>query len=244
MPLKLLYFVLTLLLAFDISAAETNMPKASSTNSAITPLEQIASSYATENVFLLADNNSLIIRLPNQHTINYGSILLLVPANRNPATLDIGQYFQSQLPKLGWEVFLLFHDSVGSHPNIEQYETVINQAIQVTQQQISTPLFVIAVDQAALSMINLTAKEAPNINAATLILPQPGNKNVNFPTRWAIPLFVISDPRDSHYIVKLRKTSTEITHKTIAHENLVSTSGPFITLQIHGFFKKIVQSKQ
>jgi hypothetical protein len=205
--------------------------------------EDIALHYASSNRFSINNGQSLLIRFPNQHLDNYGDILLLPSLNLAPGYSSLVQELQHRLPRLGWHFFVLFHDT-NQHPiTQEDYIKLINETIEFTQQQSANPLFVIAIDQSALTLINLASQQLPSINGAALILPSNVTDDLSYPTGWPIPLLVFTQNRFSPILFQLRKISPRVVNQSIIHENLRQSTAPLMGQMIHGWFKKHIRKQ-
>lgn len=236
-------FFLTLTLSLNYNfAAQTEPQSATSNIKAETTFQRIMNSYPKEQVFTVVPDTSLFIKLSNQHNVSYGRVILLTPYNREPEQLDVGHSIQSKLPKFGWDIYVYYHSSKDSLPSPDQYQNSIQQAITLVRQQSELPLFIVAFDQAAKAIINLAAKEAPNVNAIALILTSSVTTQLEYPSTWSTPIMIFNSSKESGIPIELRKVAPQVIHKPIAHESLINSSGSFISHQLHGWFKKVVQS--
>ncbi len=242
MPISRWYFfILTLSLNFSF-AAQTETESVDTKEVEETTFQRIVNTYSENNIIPIRADTSLLIKLSNQHSVNYGRVLLLTPINREPGQLDIGHSIQTQLPKLGWDLFLYYHHSKDNQPASDDYQSSIQQAIVSIRQQSEQPLVVVAFDQASIATINLAAKEAPNIDALALIIANSSTEPLEYPSSWSTPILIIDGTKESNIPIELKKVASGVIHKRIAHGSMLNSSGSFISHHLHGWFKKIVQS--
>jgi hypothetical protein len=201
----------------------------------------IAKHYSDNNRYPINNGKSLLLRYPNQHRYTYGDVLMLAPFDLEPGYSTMLKELQNTLPRLGWHFFLLFHSSQGTPISPDDYQKLIEEAIQFSQQQSPNPLFIIASEQAAINLLNLASQRLPPINGAVLILPSDPSEQISYPDGWPIPLLVFSTNRYSPVLTKLRKISPKVFYKPLSDRDLHHGLQPVMSNIIHGWFKKQLQ---
>jgi len=149
-------------------------PVVDTPESAQPPLEnyqEILKQFPLEQVFETnTTSKGLLIHYPNQHSINYGRLIIAAPSNATTSSIS---QFILQLNQLGWHVYLLLHQSDSLNDDVAWLND-LDVSINHIEQQASDEIFLLLLQQTSFDWIKVhnLKEESGNTKLLAKVTPK------------------------------------------------------------------------